>query len=828
MTIQQALLVHIAGDVPENYWFNILENSNATSGLELDDHNFDSSGNLVVSGTSNALFPNQNHFWHKIGQNGNIIATGSWNDSAGYGADNSDIAIDESDNIYMANGNGRIIKWDSEGTIVYSRRNTHRGGSGFPNSDLPFGDSGIGYGSLALSGNTLTYKQYGGGYRRSYQMDTSTGDITAGTEAFDNTIIFAIGGFGKTSQGNFPCGYVNSAATNNDNWWVVTKSDNTLEQLYAFYNPGGAAMCRGIDYINDNFYIVGLKQTDNSFAGDGVIFKLGTYSGSGNQGVEWARRIRNAQNTSNGSYQTQLYDVAGDSEGNIYVVGHSPNPGTTQGGIIMKYNPSGTVIWSRFLQYASVATYVTKLTIDSNDTMWVNIHINGDKCAVAKLPTNGEFIGNYCGLTVIDWSSGFTSSSITHTQQNGSTPNILGGYSNLPLGSPVVAGYTEPTVSPTECITVAGILSSVTESTTSVSEGAQMYVYINTVDSPNGTQLYWQIVPVSGTINTSDFQTFSGSVTVGNNTAQIAITTANDLTTEGTEEFVVKIYSEAEFTNVLGTTNTITINDTSTAPISHSFSSGTHTVPANAFDISIECAGGAGGKGGAGGATRSNGGSGRASWFSINLTPPFTVALYAGTQGLDAYDAPVGDATFPNGCSGWMSSGSGTSTVGMNGGAGGNSGGIDGAGTKSCNVGGGGAGGAGSLITINGTYAAIAGGGGGGGGSAGSTVGDTGGNYSGYGGSTPWVATTSSLENGSGASGGSGTDTNNAAGGGGSGGGASYTAVAAGAAGGSNASSVGQGGGSGVSAYRSDILSQGSSSHNPGSNGWAWLYYKTP
>ena len=78
MTIQQALLVHIPG--AENYWFNILQNTAATSGLELDDHNFDSSGNLVVSGTSNALFPNQNHFWHKIGKNGNIIVTRSWND----------------------------------------------------------------------------------------------------------------------------------------------------------------------------------------------------------------------------------------------------------------------------------------------------------------------------------------------------------------------------------------------------------------------------------------------------------------------------------------------------------------------------------------------------------------------------------------------------------------------------------------------------------------------------------------------------------------------------------------------------------------------------
>ena len=445
MTIQQALLVHIPG--AENYWFNILQNTAATSGLELDDHNFDSSGNLVVSGTSNSVFPNHNHFWHKIGKNGNVIVTRSWNDSTGSAADASDIAIDESDNIYMANGQGRIIKWDSSYNIVYSRKTSGGSGGGIAS------DSGVGFGSLTLSGNTLTYKGVGGGYRRSYQIDTSTGDCTAATEAFDNTIIFGIGGFGKTSQGNFPCGYVNSAATNNDNWWIVTQSNNTLEQLYAFYNGGGAAVCRGIDYINDSFHIVGLKQTDNSFAGDGVIFKLGTYSGSGNQGVTWARRIRNAQNTSNGSYQTQLYDVAGDSEGNIYVVGHSPNPGTTGCGIMLKYNSSGTVIWSRFFENSSGTTMCTKITI-VNDIMWVNINISGDKCAVAKLPIDGQFIGTYGSLTVTDWSQGyqggFTSSSITHTQQNGSTPNILGGYSTLSGMTTAGLGYNIPAYSVAE------------------------------------------------------------------------------------------------------------------------------------------------------------------------------------------------------------------------------------------------------------------------------------------------------------------------------------------------------------------------------------------
>ena len=380
-----------------------------------------------------------------------------------------------------------------------------------------------------------------------------------------------------------------------------------------------------------------------------------------------------------------------------------------------------------------------------------------------------------------------------------------------------------------DAVWTASSNATVSESSTSLNEGQTLTITVNTTNVDDGLVLYWTVDQHTGSINSSDFSAYSGTVTITNGTGTITIDISADVTTEGEEKFAVKLYTEAEYTNNVANTNVITINDTSTAPVQHSHSSGTHTVPANAYDISIECAGGAGGKGGKGGASRSNGGSGRASHFTINLTPPYTVNLWSGTKGVDAYDTPVGDGVYPNNCSGWSGGAGGTSAVGMGGGTGGGSGGTDNAGSKSCNVGGGGSGGAGSMIQISGVgYVAIAAGGGGGGGSAGSTTGDSGGNYSGYGGSTPWVATTSSLENGSGASGGSGTDTNDAAGGGGSGGGASYTAVAAGAAGGSNASSVGQGGGSGVSAYRSDILSQGSNSHNPNSNGWTWLYYKTP
>ena len=443
-TIQQAIFLD-GGPGQIDYWFNQLTDTNANSstGYSLTDHAFDSLGNIVVAGTSvNNTWPDNKHFWHKIGKNGDILVTRTFSDSNS-ASDVTDIAIDSSDNIYAALGNARFVKWDSSYNIVYSKQNT------WSNSNQNYGDSGVGGGSLTLSGNALTYYSIGSN-RRAMQVDASTGETTSATTASAGNTFFGIGGFGKTSQGNFLCGSVNNPSTNNDNYWMVATT--SLSQQFCFYSESTSSTCRGIDYINGNYYIVGMRAT--GAAGDALMYKLGSYSSSGNQGILWSRRIRNINNTSNGAYQSQFYDVAGDSEGNIYTVGHSPDAGTISGGIIMKFDSGGTVVWSRFIQHTNGATYITKLSIDSNDTLWVNIDVKGsapgssDVCGVAKLPSNGLFTGTYCGFTVTDWSNGFNSSyqSFNHNAQNGAVPGFFGGYGNLALGSPVTVSYTEPTV----------------------------------------------------------------------------------------------------------------------------------------------------------------------------------------------------------------------------------------------------------------------------------------------------------------------------------------------------------------------------------------------
>ena len=108
----------------------------------------------------------------------------------------------------------------------------------------------------------------------------------------------------------------------------------------------------------------------------------------------------------------------------------------------------------------------------------------------------------------------------------------------------------------------------VTPSTTSINEGSSVTFTVNTTNFPSGT-LTWSLNTVSGTINTSDFNggAITGSFNITSSTGSVALTLENDLTTEGKESFQLQVINEG---NIIGTSPTITINDTSTAPPTYS------------------------------------------------------------------------------------------------------------------------------------------------------------------------------------------------------------------------------------------------------------------
>jgi hypothetical protein len=120
-------------------------------------------------------------------------------------------------------------------------------------------------------------------------------------------------------------------------------------------------------------------------------------------------------------------------------------------------------------------------------------------------------------------------------------------------------------VSKTWPITAPGITTPITDLNI-IDEGNSLVVNVGTVDY-EGQTLYWTISGVTGTINSSDFTAISGSFTVeANNFGYFTITSTADVTTEGTESFVVQIRTNSTSGPIKATTGTITINDTSLSP----------------------------------------------------------------------------------------------------------------------------------------------------------------------------------------------------------------------------------------------------------------------
>lgn len=154
-----------------------------------------------------------------------------------------------------------------------------------------------------------------------------------------------------------------------------------------------------------------------------------------------------------------------------------------------------------------------------------------------------------------------------------------------------------------EIIDCSGVTTTTTTTTTTLSEvyeisptsvtmneGTAQIFEINTTNVPNGTTIYWTI---DGN-PTSDFTATQGTETIdtqfGNPSATFGVFTTNDSTTEGTENFNLRIRTGG-FTGTIVDTATITVNDTSTTPTTQgltSYSSSTVSFsPTNACGFSL-------------------------------------------------------------------------------------------------------------------------------------------------------------------------------------------------------------------------------------------------
>lgn len=97
---------------------------------------------------------------------------------------------------------------------------------------------------------------------------------------------------------------------------------------------------------------------------------------------------------------------------------------------------------------------------------------------------------------------------------------------------------------------------------TSINEGSSGTFYVITTNVPDNTTLNWSINHTTTT--SADFSTISGSFTVNDGIGSFNITINTDSLTEGSETFTVSIKKTDN--TVVATSNSVTINDTSTSP----------------------------------------------------------------------------------------------------------------------------------------------------------------------------------------------------------------------------------------------------------------------
>ena len=200
---------------------------------------------------------------------------------------------------------------------------------------------------------------------------------------------------------------------------TTTGSVGSHDGLIAKYNSSGVLqweMQLGsnlADYFrdvavdsSDNIYVVGDTGSDPLGFQGGLIAK---YDSSGT--FQWDKCL--------GAYSYEyLYGVAIDSEDNIICCGYTDYAG--EGGfdiLIAKYDSSGAIQWQKLLGGTSV-DYGIGVTTDSSDNIIIagrteSDGLGGVEMLVAKLPPDGEADGTYGSLVYQDAS--LTNSNISLT-----------------------------------------------------------------------------------------------------------------------------------------------------------------------------------------------------------------------------------------------------------------------------------------------------------------------------------------------------------------------------------------------------------------------------
>ncbi|WP_413360828.1 Ig-like domain-containing protein [Prochlorococcus sp. MIT 1201] len=120
---------------------------------------------------------------------------------------------------------------------------------------------------------------------------------------------------------------------------------------------------------------------------------------------------------------------------------------------------------------------------------------------------------------------------------------------------------------------------SLSTSAEEVDEGEELTTSVSTANVEEGTKLYWQLSGNNITANDLEVGELEGSAQVDSQgKASFSHTFAEDLTTEGLESLIVKLFSDQANSQLLAESSTVQINDNSTTPSTYSLNTSTNVL----------------------------------------------------------------------------------------------------------------------------------------------------------------------------------------------------------------------------------------------------------
>ena len=365
------------GSVSQQYWTNTITHPDGGE-VTVYDHTIDPEGNIFVCGginmATNTPGSGIDGFIYKLSKSGSLIKSVQHNPSTnGVSAPFTGIVSDSLGNVYVHGGQGRCNKYNSDLDLQWKTRTYW--GNGYTISDNDTFANGC---MQLVSDSTIRIAGPYGSYGNTAKFDISTSDgtyssgyynsVNGGNQAF--TFWY---GANVTGGDMYLCGKNYSPdGTGSDHYWVINGSAG-FSNTYRFYNNGTncVARCIAKDTVNNRTYIGG------DMGGYGMITRVDSYNtSSSNQGTIWWMR----------GDTSDIMDMALDSSGNLYAV--------TFNGKLLKINPLyGTLIYSKALSGS-----LSKITIDSNDDIWINSDGSGGVITIYKLPSDGSGVG-YCNYS---------------------------------------------------------------------------------------------------------------------------------------------------------------------------------------------------------------------------------------------------------------------------------------------------------------------------------------------------------------------------------------------------------------------------------------------